>query len=77
MAKLVDVLALGASEVTHGGSSPLPGTKANKRSLSSVPGVKHDMLYERGRENLEYIARSEASTIRKVYRPCKGQDSSP
>ncbi len=26
VAKLVDVLALGASEVTHGGSSPLPGT---------------------------------------------------
>ncbi len=26
MAKLVDALALGASEATHGGSSPLPGT---------------------------------------------------
>ena len=26
MAKLVDALALGASGVTHGGSSPLPGT---------------------------------------------------
>jgi hypothetical protein len=25
-----------------------------------VPGVKHDMLYERGRENLEFIARSES-----------------
>ena len=27
VAKLADALALGASEVTHGGSSPLPGTK--------------------------------------------------
>jgi hypothetical protein len=26
MAKLVDALALGASGVTHGGSSPLPST---------------------------------------------------
>ena len=26
MAKLADALALGASGVTHGGSSPLPGT---------------------------------------------------
>ncbi len=26
VAKLADALALGASEVTHGGSSPLPGT---------------------------------------------------
>jgi hypothetical protein len=25
---MVDALALGASEETHGGSSPLPGTKA-------------------------------------------------
>ncbi len=24
---MVDALALGASEATHGGSSPLPGTK--------------------------------------------------
>ena len=27
VAKLVDALALGASGVTHGGSSPLPGTQ--------------------------------------------------
>ena len=33
VAKLVDVLALGASGVTHGGSSPLLGT-ANEMSLA-------------------------------------------
>lgn len=29
MAKLVDAPALGADGVTHGGSSPLPGTTQN------------------------------------------------
>ena len=33
VAKLVDALALGASGVTHGGSSPLPGTSQQKNDF--------------------------------------------
>jgi hypothetical protein len=36
VAKLVDALALGASEATHEGSSPFPGTKMRKRSSYEV-----------------------------------------
>ena len=31
---MVDALALGASEVTHVGSSPIPGTRENNCGLS-------------------------------------------
>ncbi len=34
VAKLVDALALGASEATHEGSSPFPGTKNNERNVT-------------------------------------------
>lgn len=46
MAKLVDALALGASGATHGGSSPLPGTKLRgptveqqERSIKKLPSA--------------------------------------
>ena len=37
VAKLVDALALGASGVTHGGSSPLPGTKLKAKREGVSP----------------------------------------
>ncbi len=44
VAKLADALALGASEVTHGGSSPLPGTIKNPERDFFVPGAKRGTL---------------------------------
>ncbi len=34
--EMVDALALGASEATHGGSSPLPGTKKTPKGVSTA-----------------------------------------
>lgn len=33
---MVDALALGASEATHGGSSPLPGTSSNLFGIKNM-----------------------------------------
>ena len=78
VAKLVDALALGASEATHGGSSPLLGTIIKPdscRVLLLCP--EKTLVFERGLEEVEYIAQRLASTIRNLYRSCNEQDSSP
>ena len=83
MAKLVDALALGASEATHEGSSPFPGTKNMEVNtfydINKLPAEKGLILFGLSMNKLQNRQSAEMCIedirhlgIRKMSRPLIG-----